>query len=90
MVTHNPEIADEYSSRIIRLLDGRVIEDTNPFSAEDEERECASIAETEAALAAECENKDGKKKTPKKEKARMSFFTAFMLSARNLISKKQA
>ena len=30
MVTHNPEIAEEYSTRIIRLLDGLVIDDTNP------------------------------------------------------------
>lgn len=33
MVTHNPELADKYSSRIIRLLDGNVIEDTDPFEA---------------------------------------------------------
>ncbi|MGN1094744.1 MAG: ABC transporter ATP-binding protein, partial [Candidatus Neoclostridium sp.] len=33
MVTHNPELADKYSSRIIRLLDGNVIEDTRPFEA---------------------------------------------------------
>ena len=31
MVTHNPEIAEKYSSRIIKVLDGKVIEDTNPF-----------------------------------------------------------
>ncbi len=31
MVTHNPELADTYSSRIIRLLDGEVIDDTNPY-----------------------------------------------------------
>lgn len=31
MVTHNPELADRYSTRIIRLLDGRVTSDTNPF-----------------------------------------------------------
>ena len=31
MVTHNPEIAEEYSSRIIRLLDGKVLDDTNPY-----------------------------------------------------------
>ena len=89
MVTHNPEIADEYSSRIIRLLDGRVIEDTNPFSAEDEELECAEAAKAEAAAEIDAPIlKDGKKKPIKKEKAKMSFFTAFMLSARNLISKK--
>ena len=32
MVTHNPELAKAYSTRIIRLLDGRVIDDSNPFS----------------------------------------------------------
>lgn len=31
MVTHNPELAEKYSTRIIRLLDGEVIDDTNPF-----------------------------------------------------------
>ena len=35
MVTHNPELADRYSSRIIRLLDGEVIEDTNPYEAKE-------------------------------------------------------
>jgi putative ABC transport system permease protein len=37
MVTHNPEIANTYSNRIIRLLDGRVTDDTNPFRVEQEE-----------------------------------------------------
>ncbi|MBR5261266.1 MAG: ABC transporter ATP-binding protein/permease [Oscillospiraceae bacterium] len=31
MVTHNPELAEQYSSRIIRLLDGQIIGDTNPY-----------------------------------------------------------
>lgn len=35
MVTHNPDLADRYSSRIIRLLDGEVVEDTNPYEAKD-------------------------------------------------------
>ena len=92
MVTHNPELAEEYSTRIIRLLDGQVVEDTNPVS--DEERESllsaerervAAIAKAEAAAA---ESKEKKKKKKGKEKAKMSLFTAFRLSARNLISKK--
>lgn len=33
MVTHNPELAEEYSTRIIRLSDGNIIDDTNPFKA---------------------------------------------------------
>ena len=32
MVTHNPEIAEQYSSRIIKILDGKIIDDSNPFS----------------------------------------------------------
>ena len=31
MVTHNPELAEEYSTRIVRLRDGKVIDDTDPF-----------------------------------------------------------
>ena len=91
MVTHNPELADQYSSRIIRLLDGCVLEDSNPFSAEEEK------AETEVAVKAEAEAEEtearesaasGKKEKKPKEKAKMSFFTAFKLSAKNLLSKK--
>ena len=37
MVTHNPELANEYSNRIIKLLDGEVISDSNPYTADEEE-----------------------------------------------------
>ncbi|MCL2003373.1 MAG: ABC transporter ATP-binding protein/permease [Oscillospiraceae bacterium] len=37
MVTHNPDLANRYSNRIIRLLDGRVTDDTHPFRVEDAE-----------------------------------------------------
>ena len=30
MVTHNPELAAKYSTRIIRVLDGRIVDDTDP------------------------------------------------------------
>ena len=36
MVTHNPELADKYSSRIVRLLDGNLIDDSNPFTDDSE------------------------------------------------------
>ena len=94
MVTHNPEIADEYSTRIVRLLDGKVIEDTNPFSPEDEEAECREILLEEErgineAIAAAKDEKEKKKiNKNRKEKAKMSLFTAFMLSLKNLLSKK--
>lgn len=39
MVTHNPELADKYSTRIIRLLDGNIIDDTNPYEGEEEQKE---------------------------------------------------
>lgn len=34
MVTHNPELAEQYSTRIIRLLDGKVTDDTDPYTAQ--------------------------------------------------------
>ena len=37
MVTHNPELADQYATRIIRLLDGEVLSDTNPATEKDME-----------------------------------------------------
>ena len=37
MVTHNPELAEEYSTRIVRLKDGEIIDDTDPFVPEQEE-----------------------------------------------------
>lgn len=95
MVTHNPELAEQYSSRIVRLLDGNVIEDTDPFSSEDEEAESLQLTEEEnsrikaaeeALIASGMKPKKAKKKV--KEKAKMSFLTAFMLSAKNLLSKK--
>ncbi len=79
MVTHNPEIAEEYSSRIIRMLDGNIVSDSDPYG----EEECAREG---AAVRAEKEKeKVGKKK---EKKPSMSFFTSFMLSLKNLFTKK--
>ena len=78
MVTHNPELADKYSTRIVRMLDGVLIEDTMPYSDEEEGLEVTKNQEV----------KETKAENKKKEKAKMSFFTAFKLSAKNLISKK--
>ena len=36
MVTHNPDLAKQYSTRIVRLLDGNIIDDSSPYSSEDE------------------------------------------------------
>ena len=35
MVTHNPELAEKYSTRIVKLLDGEIIDDTNPYGGEE-------------------------------------------------------
>ena len=39
MVTHNPDLANEYSTRIVKLLDGEVIDDSNPYTDEEIEKE---------------------------------------------------
>ena len=39
MVTHNPELATEYSSRIIKILDGVITDDSKPFTEEDKKAE---------------------------------------------------
>ncbi len=43
MVTHNPELAEKYSTRIVKILDGVITDDSKPFTPEDQEKE-----ETEA------------------------------------------
>lgn len=35
MVTHNPELAEKYSTRIVKLLDGRIVSDTNPYNVQE-------------------------------------------------------
>ena len=55
MVTHNPELAEQYSSRIVRLIDGEITEDSNPFSDEEEALECEAMAAKIAAREAELE-----------------------------------
>lgn len=72
MVTHNPELAEKYSNRIIRLLDGRVVDDTNPY-----DRNVVEPIEKKKA---------GKEKKIKKPS--MSYFTALSLSLNNLMTKK--
>ena len=79
MVTHNPELADQYSSRIVRLLDGQLTADSSPLTSEEQE---TARQEGEAA---ENSRKADKKR---EKKPSMSWFTSFGLSLKNLISKK--
>lgn len=39
MVTHNPELAEKYSTRIVNLKDGKITGDTNPFNLDELEKE---------------------------------------------------
>lgn len=83
MVTHNPELAKDYSTRIVRLLDGVITDDSDPYTLEDME---ADIRAKEAAKVKASEKKN--KKSGKKQKTSMSFFTALSLSFNNLMTKK--
>lgn len=73
MVTHNPEIANKFSTRIIRLLDGLVTSDSNPYTAEEVE----IVKPTKVT-----------KKSKVKSHTSMSFITALTLSLQNLFTKK--
>lgn len=83
MVTHNPELAEKYSTRIIRLFDGQVEGDTMPLSDKEREQEIEKEKQENELL--EEQSKD-KKFKPKKTK--MNFFTALALSFKNLLTKK--
>lgn len=78
MVTHNPSLAQQYSTRIIKLSDGEVTDDSNPFEY---------TAETSDENKVKDKKEERKKKKANKKKS-MSFFTALSLSFRNLNTKK--
>ncbi|MBR0463568.1 MAG: ABC transporter ATP-binding protein/permease [Clostridia bacterium] len=73
MVTHNPDLAERYSTRIINMLDGRITDDSKPVTDEEAARESR-------------EGRDGKER-PRKLPS-MSLMTAFGLSLKNLFTKK--
>ena len=79
MVTHNPELAETYSSRIIRVLDGEVVSDSDPFTCPKSEQK--EVLDKKAA-------KKAAKAERKKLKTSMSFLTALSLSKNNLMTKK--
>jgi len=88
MVTHNPELAETYSSRIIKVLDGQVTEDTNPYTAPAKEAAQVKTAKAEAVEATVQKPAKKKKEKAAKGKRSMSFFTALSLSFNNLLTKK--
>ena len=100
MVTHNPELAEQYSTRIIRMSDGKIIGDTMPYDSGAEE-EARARAEKDAGAAAFSEPEGDafeegtrkavrqlrKQKKARLKKTSMGFFTAVALSFQNIRSK---
>ncbi len=89
MVTHNPELAETYANRIVRLVDGQVTGDTNPYTDDQLQKDCEARAAQ--APAQEAPKKKKAKKNDDgtgKGKRSMSFATALSLSFQNLMTKK--
>ena len=99
MVTHNPDIAEKYSTRIIKIVDGKITDDSAPLSQDElaeydsnikeiqsKKEKIAKLSKKELRL----HKKEQKKlqKEHKKSVKRMSFFTALSLSFKNLLTKK--
>lgn len=92
MVTHNPSLAEQYSTRIIKFLDGELVDDSNPLSdfekslIEDRNIKMKEERLLEKSLTSK-RLKKGKRDRAFKRTS-MSFFTALGLSFKNLLTKK--
>lgn len=75
MVTHNPDLAEKYATRIVNMFDGEITGDSNPY---DENEEASEVYDDLEEV-----NKGNKKKSS------MSFLTATSLSVANLFSKSK-
>ena len=82
IVTHNNELADEYSDRIIRMKDGEIVDDKT-FSTHESTFYAVMTSSRTSAPAPAPKTKDGKRKKP-----HMSLFAAFKTSLKNLYHKK--
>ena len=85
MVTHNPDLAEEYSNRIVRLKDGELVDDTNPYNPA---KEKTSKTKKSKQIDITDEKVVTTEHHVKKTKKRMSFWTALSLSFKNLLTKK--
>lgn len=78
MVTHNPDLAEKYATRTIKMLDGLITDDSMPLSEEEIENLNPKVEE----------KTENKKKAKAEKKPTMSLFTSFGLSLKNLFTKK--
>ncbi|MBQ3572141.1 MAG: ATP-binding cassette domain-containing protein [Clostridia bacterium] len=89
MVTHNDTLAQTYSTRIIKLKDGKVVIDSNPFDQNKEKMVAPSSAETSRNKVKEKNKKKVIEQAESKKKhTSMSFWLALSLSLKNLMTKK--
>ena len=77
MVTHNPELAAAYASRIVRMKDGEIYDDTNPYNGIDNKKVKYTVQVVNKEVPV----------IERKKQSSMSFFTATGLSISNLLSK---
>ena len=103
MVTHNPDLAQKYATRIVNMFDGVITGDTHPFDGKDVEPgivyrcpKCGTIVREKVercptcnVLAAYPELPNKEEENAKGKKSAMSFFTATSLSLANLFSKSK-
>ncbi|MBP5574477.1 MAG: ATP-binding cassette domain-containing protein [Bacilli bacterium] len=102
MVTHNPDLANQYATRIVKMFDGVITGDTNPFDGVDKPLvkafrcpRCGALVYDKVEKCPKCgaiakfpEERPEEVKR-KKKKSSMSFFTATSLSLANLFSKSK-
>ena len=79
MVTHNRELAEKYSTRIVSVKDGEIVGDTMPYDGTGDEIKAEKSEEFNATA---------KEKKQKLKKSSMSYSTAIKLSFKNLMTKK--
>lgn len=83
MVTHNPDLAERYSTRVVNMLDGLLVSDSKPLTQEEIQQE------TKADEVRMQQEKVAEKTLRRREKKpSMSLGTSFMLSLKNLFSKR--
>ena len=101
MVTHNPDLAEKYATRIVNMFDGVITGDSNPFDGKipDKYYRCPKCGQIIKGKQQRCPKCGALAKYPdevveetnkgKKKKSSMSFFTATALSIANLFSKSK-
>ena len=101
MVTHNPDLANKYATRIVNMFDGVITGDTDPFDGKEKEvkkayrcPKCGTIIHEKLAECPKCHVKakyadDMETNKGRKKKSSMSFLTATLLSLSNLLSKSK-